>query len=106
MPMPIRWSRRGWSISPRMWIFESLAVAAESIGARVHGPVQQGEFLRRLGIETRAASLKANAPRDKASDIDGQVERLTGTGARKMGMLFKVLGIANPKLSPLPGFDR
>jgi NADH dehydrogenase [ubiquinone] 1 alpha subcomplex assembly factor 7 len=86
--------------------FESIAVSAESIGASVNGPIHQGEFLRRLGIQTRAASLKANAPRDKASDIDGQVERLTGTGARRMGVLFKVLGIANPNLSPLPGFER
>jgi NADH dehydrogenase [ubiquinone] 1 alpha subcomplex assembly factor 7 len=85
--------------------FESLANAAESIGARIHGPLHQGEFLRRLGIETRAASLKANAPA-KAGDIDGQVERLTGTGARRMGMLFKVLGIGDPKLGALPGFDQ
>ena len=28
------------------------------MGARVHGPVEQGEFLRRLGIEQRAAALK------------------------------------------------
>jgi SAM-dependent MidA family methyltransferase len=85
--------------------FESLGVAAESIGARIHGPMYQGEFLRRLGIESRAHSLKANAPPEKASDIDGQVDRLIGTGARRMGMLFKVMGIADPKLGPLPGFE-
>jgi SAM-dependent MidA family methyltransferase len=85
--------------------FQSLAEAAESIGARIHGPLHQGEFLRRLGIQTRAAALKANAPREKASEIDGQVERLTGTGARRMGMLFKVLGIGDPKLGVLPGFE-
>ena len=28
--------------------------AAEDLGARVHGPVTQGDFLKRLGIETRA----------------------------------------------------
>ena len=76
--------------------FQSLAQAAESIGARVHGPLQQGKFLRRLGIETRAATLKAKAPPDKISEIEGQVERLTGSGAREMGMLFKVLGSAIP----------
>jgi NADH dehydrogenase [ubiquinone] 1 alpha subcomplex assembly factor 7 len=86
--------------------FQSLAEAAESIGARIHGPLHQGDFLRRLGIETRAASLKASAPRDKASDIDGQVERLTGTGARRMGMLFKVMGIGDPKLGTLTGFEK
>ncbi len=85
--------------------FESIANAAESIGARIGGPMQQGEFLRRLGIETRAASLKAKAQPGKASEIDGQLERLTGEGARRMGMLFKVLAIGDPKLGPLPGFD-
>ena len=34
--------------------FQALARAAEDLGARVHGPVTQGEFLKRLGIETRA----------------------------------------------------
>ena len=61
---------------------------------------------RRLGIETRAASLKAKAPQGKEEDIDGQLERLTGGGVIAMGVLFKVLGIGDPKLGPLPGFDR
>ena len=34
--------------------FQALVRAAEDLGARVHGPVPQGEFLKRLGIETRA----------------------------------------------------
>ena len=85
--------------------FQSLAQAAESIGARIHGPLQQGEFLRRLGIESRAAALKKSAPREKAGEIDGAVQRLTGSGARKMGVLFKAMGIADPKLGPLPGFE-
>ena len=37
--------------------FQALARAAEDLGARVHGPVTQGEFLKRLGIETRAVTL-------------------------------------------------
>jgi NADH dehydrogenase [ubiquinone] 1 alpha subcomplex assembly factor 7 len=85
--------------------FQSLAEAAEGIGARIHGPLHQGEFLRRLGIETRAAALKAKAPRDKVNEIDGQLDRLTGSGPRRMGMLFKVLGISDPKLAALPGFE-
>ncbi|MEX0842431.1 MAG: SAM-dependent methyltransferase [Xanthobacteraceae bacterium] len=85
--------------------FQSLAEAAESIGARVHGPIYQGEFLRRLGIASRAAALKANAPPAKAGEIDAAVQRLTGSGARKMGVLFKAMAIAHPKLGPLPGFE-
>ena len=38
--------------------------------ARAHGPVTQGAFLRRLGIEPRAARLKANATRAAAAEID------------------------------------
>src|SRR5207244_11581181 len=37
--------------------FQALARAAEDVGARVHGPVTQGDFLKRLGIETRALTL-------------------------------------------------
>jgi SAM-dependent MidA family methyltransferase len=85
--------------------FQSLAQAAESIGARIHGPIEQGEFLRRLGIETRAKALKASAPLEKAGDIDTAMQRLVGSGARKMGVLFKVMGFADPKLGMLPGFE-
>ena len=39
--------------------FAALAQSAETIGARVHGPVSQRDFLLRLGIDERAAALKA-----------------------------------------------
>src|SRR5262249_13573861 len=35
--------------------FQALAQAAESMGARVFGPIEQGAFLHNLGIERRAA---------------------------------------------------
>src|SRR5213075_654142 len=41
--------------------FQALARAAEDVGARVHGPVTQGDFLKRVGIESRAATLMAKA---------------------------------------------
>ena len=41
--------------------FQALVRAAEDLGAGVHGPVSQGDFLKRLGIETRAISLMAKA---------------------------------------------
>jgi SAM-dependent MidA family methyltransferase len=85
--------------------FQSVAQAVESMGAHVFGPVEQGAFLRRLGIETRAATLKTNAPPEKASEIDAAVDRLTGSGARKMGVLFKVMAAADLKLGTLPGFE-
>ena len=60
---------------------------------------------RRLGIETRATMLKTNAEPIKQREIDGQVDRLIGTGAHKMGMLFKVMAIADPKLGVLPAVE-
>jgi NADH dehydrogenase [ubiquinone] 1 alpha subcomplex assembly factor 7 len=85
--------------------FAGLAQHAEMMGGRVHGPVTQRDFLMRLGIERRAAALKAQAPPDKAAVVDQGLKRLTATGPKGMGELFKVLAITDPKLSGLPGFQ-
>jgi SAM-dependent MidA family methyltransferase len=83
--------------------FAAIAACAQREGAATQGPVPQGEFLRRLGIEARAARLKTNATPQQAADIDAALTRLTAPD--QMGELFKVLAIADPKLGPLPGFD-
>jgi NADH dehydrogenase [ubiquinone] 1 alpha subcomplex assembly factor 7 len=85
--------------------FQALGDAAESFGASVQGPVEQGEFLRRLGIETRARALKALVTPEKAAEIDAGVDRLVGTGATGMGSLFKAIGICDPALGKLAGFE-
>jgi SAM-dependent MidA family methyltransferase len=85
--------------------FEALAQAAESMDARTHGPIEQGLFLRRLGIETRAAALKKAVPPDKAVEIDDALGRLTREDRTGMGRLFKAIGFAHRKLGPLPGFE-
>jgi SAM-dependent MidA family methyltransferase len=85
--------------------FQALGEAAEGMGARVHGALPQGEFLRRLGIEQRAAALKAAAPPDYAGTIDAALVRLTNEDRTGMGRLFKAIAIANPKLERLPGFE-
>jgi NADH dehydrogenase [ubiquinone] 1 alpha subcomplex assembly factor 7 len=85
--------------------FDALAQRAESMGARVHGPVVQRDWLRRLGIDQRAATLKSHAPYGKALEIDQTLSRLTAGGARGMGELCKVIAVADPKLAPLPGFE-
>jgi SAM-dependent MidA family methyltransferase len=84
--------------------FQAFAGAAESMGAAVHGPVEQRSFLHNLGIESRAAVLKAHA-KDKAEEIDAALHRLTDDSARGMGRLFKAVGLADPKIGPLPGFE-
>jgi NADH dehydrogenase [ubiquinone] 1 alpha subcomplex assembly factor 7 len=85
--------------------FTALAQSAEIIGARIHGPVSQREFLVRLGIEQRAATLKARALGDKGDEIDQALARLTAAGPDGMGDLFKVLAVTDPRLGPLPGFE-
>jgi SAM-dependent MidA family methyltransferase len=63
--------------------------------------VTQGEFLRRLGIEQRAASLKSSRP-DQAARIGRQLDRLIGDD--QMGLLFKAACIHSAGLIP-PGFE-
>ena len=83
--------------------FEAIGRAASRAGAIVHGPAGQGEFLRALGINLRAESLKqGRAPADVAA-VDAAVARLTGSRDGEMGALFKVLGLSGPDLAALPG---
>jgi len=84
--------------------FQALACAAEDLGARVHGPVPQGDFLKRLGIETRALTLMAKAAPEVAEDIASALQRLVGGGRGGMGQMFKVLGVTEPNLTTLAGF--
>ncbi|MCP9629780.1 SAM-dependent methyltransferase [Rhodopseudomonas palustris] len=86
--------------------FQALARAAEDVGARTHGPVTQGEFLKRLGIETRAVSLMAKATPQVSEDISGALQRLTGEGRGAMGSMFKVLGVSDPAITSLVALSR
>lgn len=84
--------------------FQALVRAAEDLGARAHGPVPQGDFLKRLGIETRAVSLMAKASHEVSEDIAGALQRLVGGGRGGMGSMFKVLAVSEPRLTTLAGF--
>jgi len=83
--------------------FAALARAGIAAGMIVKEPLTQGDFLRRLGIDQRAARLKSKATPQQAADIDSALARLTAPD--QMGELFKVLAIADPKLGAVPGFD-
>jgi SAM-dependent MidA family methyltransferase len=84
--------------------FAMLAGTARREGAAVHGPVTQGEFLRALGIEARAARLRSTATPAQAAAIEAALARLTGMGEGGMGALFKAMAIAHPGLGALAGF--
>ncbi|BEU99294.1 SAM-dependent methyltransferase [Novosphingobium olei] len=71
--------------------FAALAAIAQSRGVRWLGTVEQGRFLRLLGIEARADALIASAP-EQADAVIAARDRLIGEG--QMGALFKVMGLA------------
>ncbi len=64
--------------------FEALSRAVDVF---THGPIEQGAFLKAIGIEVRADILK-----QKASSVEKDLHRLTH--ADEMGALFKVLGMS------------
>ena len=84
--------------------FQALVRASEDLGARVHGPVPQGDFLKRLGIENRAVGLMAKATNEVSQDIAAALKRLVSGGRGGMGQMFKVLGVSEPDLATLAGF--
>jgi NADH dehydrogenase [ubiquinone] 1 alpha subcomplex assembly factor 7 len=73
--------------------FEALGAAFRQNGAKVHGPVTQGAFLKSLGIELRASRLGHEARL--------AAERLADEG--QMGNLFKVMAVTSSALpAPYP----
>ncbi|WP_246685223.1 SAM-dependent methyltransferase [Methylobacterium sp. WL69] len=85
--------------------FSALARAASGEGARVHGPLDQRDFLQALGLRARAERLSANATPQQALRIATAVSRLTDPARRGMGSLFKVMALSNPALQDLPGLS-
>jgi NADH dehydrogenase [ubiquinone] 1 alpha subcomplex assembly factor 7 len=85
--------------------FQALARAAEDVGARTHGPVTQGDFLKRLGIETRALALMGKTTHEVSEDISIALKRLTGGGRGGMGSMFKVLAVSDPGIASLAGLS-
>jgi SAM-dependent MidA family methyltransferase len=82
--------------------FTALRLAALSHHVQCSELVGQSEFLCNLGIELRAMQLKQNASPEQAAAIDAALHRLTDPA--QMGSLFKVMAIAAPNVSALPGF--
>ena len=82
--------------------FETLARIAQSRDVRHLGTVEQGAWLRTLGIEARAQVLAAKAPH-YAAEIHEAMQRLIAP--EQMGSLFKVMGLASPRWPGGAGFS-
>jgi NADH dehydrogenase [ubiquinone] 1 alpha subcomplex assembly factor 7 len=80
--------------------FPTVLAAARKAGAAT-ALLRQGDFLRRLGIEQRAAAL-AQARPDRADTVGRQLDRLIAPD--QMGRLFKAACVHAPDLVP-PGFE-
>ncbi len=81
--------------------FGTLGCVVEMIGAKVHGPAGQGQWLARLGLTERTAALSAAKP-EKAAQFAGERDRLCSPDA--MGRLFRVMGITAPGWPDPDGF--
>ena len=82
--------------------FAAFGDAARQAGAVALGPVEQGAFLRSLGIEERAAMLAEKAGAEDRAAIASALHRLIAPA--QMGSLFKALALASPDLPQLAGF--
>jgi NADH dehydrogenase [ubiquinone] 1 alpha subcomplex assembly factor 7 len=81
--------------------FAMLAQVAQSRDARWLGTATQGDWLRALGIEARAAALSDFAPQHRDA-LHAAMHRLID--ADQMGKLFKVMGLAAPGWPDGAGF--
>ena len=84
--------------------FAALARAARGAGAWTHGPVEQGVFLRRLGIDARAARLAQGATTSQAEAIEAALARLASSTS-SMATLFKVMAVTARDAPASPGFE-
>ena len=85
--------------------FAAMARSARAAGAAVYGPIDQGDFLKALGLEQRAQALSSRAAAAQAADIEAARLRLVGKGPGQMGALFKAMVVANRQLPVPPGFQ-
>ncbi|HUS97899.1 MAG TPA: SAM-dependent methyltransferase, partial [Hyphomicrobiaceae bacterium] len=81
--------------------FAHFAGICGTLGLDVDGPLPQAEFLGNLGALQRASRLMSANPA-RAMEIEtGMLRLMSPTG---MGGHFKVIGVRDPALPPLPGF--
>ncbi len=101
-PVPVL-SRPGESDLSVNVDFAALAVEVEAFGLDMFGIIEQGVFLRRLGIAQRMAVLKENSSAKAGNSVEGDMRRLVD--AEHMGTMFKVIGFGYDSNSPFAGFS-
>ena len=81
--------------------FTMIGNMARQAGLRVSGPVDQGAYLRELGIDARADQLARTSPA-RAAEVEAARARLTDANA--MGSLFKAMAWVHPDWADPAGF--
>ncbi len=83
--------------------FYALKKAATINNVQVAGSITQGEFLKKLGIQIRAKSLRDNATLAQQEEIDSGCSRLIDN--KQMGKLFKAITVFSRGLVKPIGFE-
>lgn len=84
--------------------FAALLRVAQKAGARIFGPIQQGDFLLSLGLQERASRLMEQADDNQKKAIVAAFERLTNREKTGMGALFKVIAVTHAQFPEPAGF--
>jgi NADH dehydrogenase [ubiquinone] 1 alpha subcomplex assembly factor 7 len=85
--------------------FDALIRVAQSVGLPHYGPLEQGAFLRALGLDVRAENLLGKAKDDSQRQaIFSAHKRLTDTTPTGMGRLFKAIAFAASGQPAPPAF--
>ena len=82
--------------------FAALTETARAAGLAAFGPMPQGQFLLKLGLEARLDRLSRDATPEQREAILSGAARLADP--RQMGALFKMLVLQSSGLAPPPPF--
>jgi NADH dehydrogenase [ubiquinone] 1 alpha subcomplex assembly factor 7 len=82
--------------------FSALAARAQKESLSVHGPLEQGPFLQKLGGDIWLQKLLAKAASHQHELLQSGYLRLISPA--QMGSLFKVMALSSAALQDLPGF--
>ena len=86
------------------WVdFSAIRRAAEEAGARLIGPITQGEFLRNIGIFQRSEALAKLVNLGTPRSLFAAVDRLVSS--QQMGSAFKLALMLPPGTGLPPGFS-